>query len=58
MTVARDRILKQKDYDDFLELNPFFIIGVSDSSCRTCCESEKLLNELDILSNNGTLTYS
>lgn len=35
-----------------------FIIGVSDSSCRVCCESEKVLSDLDDLNKNGTLTYS
>ena len=43
MTIAKDRILKQEDYDNFAAKTPFFIIGVSDSTARTACESESLL---------------
>lgn len=58
LSVAKDRILKASEWASFSKKNPLFVIGVSDSQCSDCCESEGLLLELDALSKNGTLTWT
>lgn len=41
----------------FIEKNPFFVLGVSDSSCEKCCESERLLGPLWEQFQEKKLTY-
>jgi hypothetical protein len=38
LSVNKDRILLSKDWVKFTKKNPFFVLGVTDSTCESCCE--------------------
>jgi len=38
--------LTDKSYANFKKKNSLFILGMSDSTCQSCCTSEPLLNKL------------
>jgi hypothetical protein len=58
LTVAKDRIIKAADWPKFVSETPIFVLGVTDSDCRTCCNSEEVLFELEQLSKDGTLQWT
>ena len=58
LSVAKDRIIKFSEWKKFLDETPFFILGVTDSGCRTCCESESILQELDQLAKDETIMWT
>jgi hypothetical protein len=37
--------LSDKSYESFKKQNQLFILGMSDSNCERCCQSEPLLKE-------------
>ena len=47
LSVAKDRIIKAEDWKKFVKDTPLFVVGVTDSGCRTCCSSETVLLELE-----------
>ena len=50
LSIASDTILRSKqEWDDFLDKNPFFVLGLTDSTCNKCCDTEPILNELQFL---------
>jgi hypothetical protein len=47
MTVAKENLISSKaEWDAFVKKNPLFVLGVGDSTCKMCCESEPVLNDL------------
>ena len=47
LTVARNTILSTKmQYNDFIEKNPMIILGLVDSTCEKCCETEPILEQI------------
>jgi hypothetical protein len=38
--------LTDKNYATFKKKNQLFVLGLSDSTCETCCHSEPLLSRL------------
>ena len=39
-------VKSKAEWDSWLKNHEFLILGVSDSSCASCCESEPLLNDV------------
>ena len=47
MTVAVENLISTKaEWDAFVKKHPLFVLGVGDSACKMCCESEPVLNDL------------
>jgi hypothetical protein len=57
LSVASDKILLAREWKKFTKKTPFFILGVSDSTCKECCESEPMLRTLQEMSVNGTISW-
>ena len=59
LSVASDIILRSKqEWDDFLDKNPFFVLGLADSTCAKCCDSEPILNQLqNFVKDKAVMSY-
>ncbi|CDW89510.1 UNKNOWN [Stylonychia lemnae] len=54
---VKDVLLTSANWDSFKKKNELFILGVSDSECPLCCQSEPLLKELQDLFQNNKYLY-
>ena len=47
LSVATENLINTKaEWDSWLRKHEFLVLGVSDSTCASCCESEPLLNDI------------
>ena len=52
-----DEILDDSNYYEFKKQNKLFILGVTDSTCPTCCQDEPLLGFMQENIGNGTYSF-
>ena len=44
LSVANNNIINtKKEWDDFVDLNPLFVLSTADSTCDECCTAEPFL---------------
>ena len=47
LSVGNENLISSKaEWEAFTKKHPFFVLGVGDSSCKLCCHSEPVLNDL------------
>lgn len=49
--------LDSSNWDSFKKNNEVFILGISDSLCRTCCQNEPFLKKLQTIFHEGKFKY-
>ena len=48
LDVAAENIIHNKaEWDQFVDKNNFFVVAAADSTCKSCCDSEPLLLQLE-----------
>jgi len=57
LTVAKENLIHASEWPQFVKKNPFFVLGLTDSSCVKCCESEPLLAYLKEKTASREFTY-
>ena len=55
--IVGDVFLEDSNFYEYRKTNKFFVLGVSDGSCATCCRDEPLLYFLKKYSEERLFTY-
>ena len=59
LSVAKDTVLSSKtEFNEFIEKNPMIVMGLTDSTCAKCCETEPILEQiLEKVKDKAILSY-
>ena len=56
--IASENLINTRaEWEDFVEKNPLFVLGATDSKCKQCCRSETILRELQAMLTRRVFTY-